>query len=81
MAQATPVTGNTNTARVFVILAFVFGAVAILFLPIVFGPAAIILGVIGLRKGDPLGRWAVGFAVAATILGFVLGALVYNANT
>jgi hypothetical protein len=81
MAHATPDARRDTTARVFVILAFVFGAVAILFLPIIFGPAAIILAVIGLQKGDPLGRWAVGFAIAATIAGFALGFLVYNANT
>jgi len=81
VAQATPAASSGTNARIYTVLAFVFGAVAILFLPIVFGPAAIILGYLGMRKGDPLGRYALGFAVLATILGFLLSAIVYSANT
>lgn len=72
---------GTHPGRVYVILAFVLGAVAVLFLPIVLGPAAIVLAAIGMNKGDPLGRWALAFAIAATIVGFALGVVVYNAGS
>jgi hypothetical protein len=81
MAYATPADARgTSNSRLFVIISFVLSAIAVFLLPIVFGPAAIVTGAVGLRKGDPLGRWAVGVAVVATILGFVLGAIVYNAS-
>jgi cytochrome c biogenesis protein CcdA len=59
-----------------VIVSFVLAAVAIVFFPIVFGVAAIILAVIGYGRGDRhLGRWAIIVAVTCTVLGFVLGYL------
>ncbi len=79
MAQTTNVQSGTSTARVCTILAFVFGAVSILFIPILFGPAAIILAAVGWKKGDPLARYALPFAIVAMILGFVLGAIAFSA--
>ncbi|MCY1138943.1 hypothetical protein OWR29_13120 [Actinoplanes sp. Pm04-4] len=62
------------------ILAFVFAAVAILFAPIIFGPAAIVLGLVGGYLGDrPLGWYAAAAGVLGGALGFVLGAIVLNA--
>jgi hypothetical protein len=72
---------GASPGRVYVILAFVLGAVAVLFLPIVFGPVSIAMAAIGMSKGDPLGRWALAFAIAATIVGFALGVVVYNASS
>lgn len=80
MTQATPARANDSTGRVCTILAFVFGAIAILFLPIIFGPVAIVLAIVGYKKEDPLARYALPFAIVATILGFVLGLLVFAAT-
>jgi hypothetical protein len=73
MARAT--TPGVTGARVCVIVSFVLAVIAIVFFPVIFGVAAIILAVIGYRKGDPLGRWAIIVAVTCTVLGFVLGYL------
>jgi putative Mn2+ efflux pump MntP len=72
--------GSVTGARVCTILAFVFAAVAILFAPIIFGPAAIVLGLVGGYLGDrPLGWYAAAAGVLGGALGFVLGAIVLNA--
>ncbi|ASO18443.1 membrane protein DedA with SNARE-associated domain [Actinoalloteichus hoggarensis] len=72
--------GTVTSARVCTIISFVLAAVATLFFPIVFGPAAIILAVVGYAMGDrSLAKWAIPAAIAATILGFVLGAMVFAA--
>ncbi|WP_037270458.1 hypothetical protein [Kibdelosporangium aridum] len=71
-ASPQPVTG----ARVCAIISFVLSAIAILFLPIVFGLAAIALAIVAYATGDKvLGKWAIPVSVMATILGFVLGYL------
>lgn len=63
-------------ARVCNILALVFSAIAIVFFPIIFGLAAIVLAIVGFSRGDrALGRWALPISVVATILGFLLGYL------
>ncbi|HEX2130235.1 MAG TPA: hypothetical protein VHH15_01650 [Actinophytocola sp.] len=77
MAEATRVGKPVTTGRVCVIISFVLAAIAVLFLPIVFGPAAIVLAIVGYALGDKrVGSWAIGIAVVATILGFLLGYLV-----
>jgi hypothetical protein len=73
MARAT--TPSTRGARAYVIVSFVFAAIAIVFFPILFGPAAIILAVIGHRKGDHIGRVAIVVSVVCTALGLFLGYL------
>jgi hypothetical protein len=78
MSQAaTPHSHPVTAARVCSIVAFVLAAIAVLFFPIIFGPGAIILGVIGYTTGDRvLGKWAIVAGVAGTILGFLLAYLV-----
>ena len=75
--MAVPTSSKPTTgARVCNILAIVFGAIAILFLPILFGIAGIILAIVGFSLGDrSLGRWAIPVAVVGTALGFFLGYL------
>lgn len=81
MATTTPAAGTTkNDGRIYTILAFVFGVVAVLFIPIIFGVAAIVLAVIGMRKGDPLAKWALAVAIVGTVIGFALGAAVMSSN-
>jgi hypothetical protein len=82
MAQVTttrPTRSGTTAARVCTILAFVFAAVAILFLPPIFGVAALVLGVVGGALGDrPLGWYAAAAGVAGAVIGIVLAMLVMN---
>jgi cytochrome c biogenesis protein CcdA len=80
MTQATPAQATDSTGRVCTILAFVLGAISILLIPIILGPIAIVLAYVGYKKGDPLARYALPFAIVAMILGFVLGFIVFAAN-
>lgn len=79
-----PTTSSSSSARSgegrgFLIASFVLSALAILFVPIVLGPAGGVLGYVAHRKGDPKGKLAIGIAVAATIVGLILGALAFSA--
>ena len=72
--------GSITGARVCTIIAFVFAAVAVLFVPVVFGLAALVLGLIGGFLGDrPLGWYAAAAGVAGGVIGVILGAIVLNA--
>ena len=74
-------TATGSNARVLTILGFVFGGIAVLFLPILFGPAGIVCAGIAMGKRDPLARWALAVAIAGMLAGFALGAIVYDAQT
>jgi hypothetical protein len=67
-------------AQVFSIIAIVCGVIAILFLPILFGPIGIILAIVANRRGEPLWKVALGVAIGGMVLGFVLGAIVLSNN-
>jgi hypothetical protein len=67
---------NTNQSNTFSILAIVLGAVAALILPILLGPAAIILGVVGLVKKERLAPIGLTVGILGMLLGFFLGAIV-----
>lgn len=56
--------------RAFTVLGFLSAALAVLVVPLVFGGAAVALGVTAHRRGDRLGVPA----AVAGVLGFVLGA-------
>jgi hypothetical protein len=60
------------------IITFVLSAIAVLFLPIVFGIAGIVTGVFAVVRKERLGKIALVVAVVATIVGFALGALVMS---
>lgn len=71
MVTTTP---TRTGARVCSILGIVFGVIAVLFFPIIFGLAGITLSIIGYATGDrALGKWAIVVSVVGTVLGFVLG--------
>jgi hypothetical protein len=71
MTTATPV---RTSARVCSILGIVFGAIAVLFFPIIFGLVGIVLSIVGFATGDrQLGKWALVVSIAGTVVGFVLG--------
>jgi uncharacterized membrane protein len=60
------------------IITFVLSAIAVLFLPIVFGLAGIVTGIFAVVRKERLGKIALIVAVVATIVGFALGALVMS---
>lgn len=66
--------------RTLTIIGFVCAALALFVLPIVFGPAAIVLGIIGWRQGDRLGIWAAVAGAVALIAGLVIAAMFFAAN-
>jgi hypothetical protein len=59
----------SREGRGFTIGAFVCAGAALLIIPILFGPVGIALGVIGERKGDPLGRTAWILAIVGMVVG------------
>lgn len=70
---------QANRGRVFSIIGAVCGVVALLFLPILFGPAGIALGFVGHAKGDrPLGMIVGIGSIVTMIAGFIIGAVVYT---
>jgi hypothetical protein len=68
----------TTGTPVLSIITFVLSAIAVLFLPIVFGLAGIVTGIFAVVRKERLGKIALIVAVVATIVGFALGALVMN---
>lgn len=51
------------------------GVVALLFCPLLLGPAGIVLGVLALRRGESLAKVGIGVAVGGMIGGFIIGAV------
>ncbi|GAA2207539.1 hypothetical protein GCM10009850_029970 [Nonomuraea monospora] len=57
------------------VIGLVCGAVAVLYLPVLFGLAGVVLGVVGHARGEPLGRWAAIAGGAGMLLGTLLSIL------
>ena len=72
---------QTSTGNTFSIIGIVCGAIAFLFFPIIFGPAGLILGAIGLSKKEKLAPVALAVAAAGLIGGMIIGAIAFNAAT
>ncbi|WP_327092041.1 hypothetical protein OIE66_15830 [Nonomuraea sp. NBC_01738] len=62
-------------AQVLSIIGFVCAAIALVFIPILFGIAGIVLGVVGHTRGEPLGKWTAVTSGVTMILGMVIGYL------
>jgi hypothetical protein len=73
---AYPPPPETKTGHGFTIGSVVSAIVAVVILPIVFGPLGIVLGFVGHGRGERYGKWAGLFAIVCTVAGFVLGAVV-----
>lgn len=58
------------------IIAIVLGGLSFIILPIIFGPAAIILAVVAKKKGEKLGTVALTVGILGTVLGMVIGAII-----
>lgn len=72
------VVGTTRAGRGFTVGSFICAAVALLLLPIIFGPIGAVLGFVGYSKGDRAGLWAGIASIVATFLGLVIAAAVMN---
>lgn len=57
----------------FSILAIVFGGVSLLFLPILFGPVALVMGIVGVVKKEKLGVLGLILGIVLPIIGAVIG--------
>ena len=70
------VSKGTNTERsgnALSIAGIVLGVLAVLFLPIIFGPAGIVCAAMGRSKKQRLANVALGVSIGGTILGFIFG--------
>ncbi len=63
-------------SKVFSVLAIVLGGLALGVFPIVLGPAAIILAVVGLVKKEKLAPIGLTVGIIGTLVGMFIGALV-----
>lgn len=63
------------------IIGFVFAAIALLFIPILFGLIGIVLGIVGHTRGESLGKWAAVASGVTMILGMLIGFLVVRSMT
>jgi hypothetical protein len=67
---------SAASSNVLSIISFPLAAIALLFIPILFGGAAIVLAAIGkFSRHEKLGTVAFVIAIVATVLGMVLGAI------
>jgi hypothetical protein len=62
-----------STRNTFSILGIIFGVFAILFFPILFGIAAIVLAFVARSKGERLATIALIVSILGTLAGFILG--------
>ena len=69
---------QASTSNSLSIISFVFAGISLLLFPIVFGPVAVILGVIAWAKGEKLGPVAFAAAILGTIVGMVLGYVIWS---
>ena len=66
----------SQSGNTFSIIGIVLGALALLIFPIIFGPIAIVLAVLGKNKGERLSTIALAIAITGTALGMIIGAVV-----
>ncbi len=76
-AEYSPPRPSAAGGRPYVIAGFICAIVAVVLLPIVLGPIAVVLGFLAYRKNDPMGRSVMIAGVVGTLLGVVLGALIF----
>jgi len=74
-----PAMNPASTGNGYSTAGIVLGAIAVLVLPIIFGPAGLIFGAIARSKGEPRANTALVVAGAGMVLGFIIGALFFSA--
>ncbi|OWL98244.1 hypothetical protein B7435_25950 [Mycolicibacterium peregrinum] len=67
-----------SPSNLFSIIAFVCAGVSVLFCPILFGPAGLILGAVGLTKKERFAPIAIAASAGCMIAGMVLGVAVWS---
>jgi len=75
--QAQPTT-TTAASNLFSIIAFVCAGISVLFFPVLFGPAGLILGAVGLTKKERFAPIAIAAAAGCMIAGMVIGATFWS---
>jgi hypothetical protein len=68
--------GTKRGGNALSIAGIILGAIALLFLPIIFGLAGIICAAVGRSKKQPLANIALAISIGGTILGVIFGVLV-----
>jgi len=77
--QAQPAT-MTAVSNLFSIIAFVCAGISVLFFPVLFGPAGLILGAVGLTKKERFAPIAIAAAAGCMIAGMVIGAAAWGSG-
>ena len=73
---------TTPPGRTLSIIGAVLGVLSLLVLPIVLGPVGAVLGFVAHSKGDkPFGLYVGIGCIVSTVLGMVIGALVFTSLT
>ncbi|MEV4234772.1 MULTISPECIES: hypothetical protein [unclassified Nocardia] len=62
------------------IIGFVCAGISLLFCPYLFGPVGIILGIIGHKKGESLGKWAAIASAISLVIGIILVYAVFSGS-
>ena len=68
----------TSPGNTFSVIGIICGAIAFLLLPIVFGPAGLILGAVAKSKGEDKAVLAMIVSGLGLVVGMIIGALVYS---
>lgn len=63
-------------SNTFSTLGLIFGGIAFLFIPILFGVAGVIFSVIAKSKSEPNANLALGISIGGTVAGLLIGALI-----
>jgi hypothetical protein len=74
-----PPHGQRVSDQVLSIIGFVCAVVAVLFVPVLFGLAGIVLGIVGHTRGEALGKWAAVAAGTGMVVGTLLSILLVPA--
>ncbi|WP_062986440.1 DUF4190 domain-containing protein [Nocardia anaemiae] len=62
------------------IIGFVCAGISLLFCPYLFGPVGIVLGIIGHKKGESLGKWAAIASAISLVIGLILVYAVFSGS-
>ena len=76
--QYPPPPAAAGQGRGYTVASFICAVIALIFLPIVLGPLGAAMAGIGMSKGDPLAKWALGASIACMVIGMVLGLIVWS---
>ena len=73
-------TGSGQPGSGKLVVSYILSLISVFFLPIIFGPIAIVLAYSARKAGNPKGQTALVVAIAATIVGMILGAAIVLAS-